>query len=184
MAFVPRTNDDGMRDNPKWYSENPFYQAGFGLPNCTCYAWGRFWEVSDPANQGINKPTNLPTGDGGTWWERAVDSGYYETGQTPQLGAVICFYDDREGHAGHVAIVEAIEPRSGLITCSNSEYQGRYFFMSYIAPIDGKYDWGTHYKFQGFIYNPQVTPPTPVQAKKKKGFPWALYTNKIRERRS
>ena len=45
MAFTPRLNDNGILNNPKWYSDNPFYQSGYGMPNCTCYAWGRFWEV-------------------------------------------------------------------------------------------------------------------------------------------
>lgn len=57
----------------------------FGLPNCTCYAWGRFWEIGDPNSTKIHKPTQLPTGDGYVWWERAVASGYYQTGQTPKL---------------------------------------------------------------------------------------------------
>lgn len=94
MAFVPRLNDNGILNNPKWYSENPFYQSGYGMPNCTCYAWGRFWEISDPSNEGINKPINLPTGNGGQWWSSAVSSGYYETGQEPKLGAVACFSDN------------------------------------------------------------------------------------------
>lgn len=55
---------------------------------------GRFWEIGDPLSNGEHKPVNLPTGDGGVWWPRAVASGYYQTGQTPQLGAVICFSDD------------------------------------------------------------------------------------------
>lgn len=48
MAFTPRLNDNGILNNFHWYSENPFYQAGYGMPNCTCYAWGRFWEIGDP----------------------------------------------------------------------------------------------------------------------------------------
>lgn len=97
MSFTPRLNDNGIMNNPKWYSENPFYQAGYGMPNCTCYSWGRFWEIGDINNTGENKPTQLPTGDGGVWWERAVASGYYQTGQAPELGAVICFEDANGG---------------------------------------------------------------------------------------
>lgn len=98
MSFAPRLNDNGIMNNPKWYSENPFYIAGYGLPNCTCYAWGRFWEESNinPSDMS-NKPTQLPTGDGGVWWPRAVASGYYQTGQVPELGAVICFEDANGG---------------------------------------------------------------------------------------
>ena len=40
VAFVPRLTRDGMQGNPYWYSRNPFYLAGYGLPNCTCYAFG------------------------------------------------------------------------------------------------------------------------------------------------
>ena len=85
MSYTPRLNDNGIRNNYHWYSDNPFYQAGFGMPNCTCYAWGRFWEIGDPNNDKSNKPTHLPTGNGADWWGSAVSSGYYETGQTPKL---------------------------------------------------------------------------------------------------
>lgn len=34
-AYVPRLTDQGVRGNPYWYSRNPFYLAGYGLPNCT-----------------------------------------------------------------------------------------------------------------------------------------------------
>lgn len=101
-----------------------------------------------------NKPTELPLGDGGVWWPRAVASGYYETGQTPRLGAVICF--EKTGASGHVAIVEEINETTGEITCSNSEYEGRYFFITHITPVNGRYNWGS-YVFQGFIYNPFVS---------------------------
>lgn len=39
MAYVPRLNSDDIQGNFHWYSENPFYQSGYGMPNCTCYAW-------------------------------------------------------------------------------------------------------------------------------------------------
>ena len=45
--YIPRLTADGIRGNPYWYSRNPFYNAGYGMPNCTAYAWGRFWENSD-----------------------------------------------------------------------------------------------------------------------------------------
>ena len=85
MAYIPRLNDNGILNNFHWYAQNPFYQAGYGMPNCTCYSYGRVWEYSDPNNNGNNKPVNLPLGDGGVWWDRAVASGYYQTGQSPSL---------------------------------------------------------------------------------------------------
>lgn len=38
-GFTPRLNELGIRGNFHWYSENPFYIAGYGMPNCTCYSW-------------------------------------------------------------------------------------------------------------------------------------------------
>ena len=108
MAYVPRLNSDGMLNNPKWYSQNPFYTNGYGLPNCTCYAWGRFWEISDPTNQGINTPA-LSHGDGDQWWGYTQDG--YERGQTPKLGATICFSESHGYGTGHVATVEEINTR-------------------------------------------------------------------------
>lgn len=183
MAFIPRLNSSGMLNNPKWYSENVFYNAGYGLPNCTCYAWGRFWEESNDDWSSMNrKPTNLPTGDGGQWWQQNLDSGAYESGQIPKLGAVICF-SDNYGGAGHVAIVEQIDP-NGNLTTSNSAYGGTYFWTDTVVNVGGTYNW-SHYTCQGFIYNPYTdspVPPTPTEHKKRK-FPWVIFTRPIRNRR-
>ena len=41
--YEPRLTKSGMLNSIYWYSDtNPFYPTGYGLPNCTCYAWGRF----------------------------------------------------------------------------------------------------------------------------------------------
>lgn len=85
MAYVPRLDDSGIVNNFHWYSDNPFYISGYGMPNCTCYAWGRFWEIGDPYSTGEHKPTQLPLSDGGQWWTDAISSGYYEAGQIPKL---------------------------------------------------------------------------------------------------
>lgn len=165
VEFTPRLTAEGIEGSFYWYSENPFYQAGYGLPNCTCYAWGRFWEISDTTKNGSNKPT-LPTGDAGTW----IDSvSGYQTGQTPQLGAVIVWKKD--GGAGHVAIVEEIKENGDIVT-SNSAWNSTFFYTQNVSKSNG-YNL-TGYEFQGFIYNPYVyiepTPtPTPeAQSKKKK----------------
>lgn len=181
MSFSPRLTDTGILNNYHWYSDNPFYQAGYGMPNCTCYAWGRFWEIGDPNNDKSNKPTQLPTGDGGVWFPRAVASGYYQTGQTPQLGSVICF-SDNNGGSGHVAIVEQIN-QDGSIVTSNSAWRSTFFWTSTITPINGNYNW-SHYTCQGFIYNPYVdttpVPPTPVPVEKKKKYKTPLiFTKRI-----
>ena len=159
-AFVQRTTAPD-ESNSFYYASNPFYQSGYGLPNCTCYAWGRFWEISDPHRTGVNKPT-LPTGDAGTWIDNAPD---YHTGQTPLLGAVICW--DKPGGAGHVAIVEEILSNGDIVT-SNSAWNSTFFYTKTIYKADG-YNFGS-YVFQGFIYNPFVglSPATSTTRKRNK----------------
>lgn len=171
-SFVPRTDDTGINGDPHYYSRNPFYLAGYGMPNCTCYAWGRFWEIADPNNQYINRPT-LSTGNGGQWWGYTSDG--YERGSTPRLGAVICF--DNSGEAGHVAIVEEIKPNGDVVT-SNSAWQSTYFYMKTYKASDG-YNFGS-YQFQGFIYNPYAhqPQPQPTPTKKKTGFNFVLFDKK------
>ena len=110
-----------------------------------------------------------------------IRCGYYETGQFPKLGAIICF-SDNEGGAGHVAIVEQIDD-DGTIHCSNSAYNSTFFWISTITPINQKYDY-SHFTFQGFIYNPfSNTPITPIPIKKKSTFNWLLYIKKLRKRK-
>ena len=178
MVFTPRTNSMGMYGNPKWYSQNPFYPK-YGLPNCTCYAWGRWWEINDPTGLGINRPTLNLAGNAKNWWGNNI--GQFEHGQTPQLGAIICFTPVGIGAStanGHVAVVEEIR-NNGVIVTSNSYWKGSYFALETLTPdANGKYH---HYAYisQGFLYNPYIdkTPePTPEEkaAKKRDEFPWAI----------
>ena len=174
MAYTPRLNSDGILNNPKWYSQNPFWQNNYGLPNCTCYAWGRFWEISDPQSLGINRPT-LSLGNAKEWWDYTQDG--YERGQEPKLGATICFAPIPDSsRVGHVATVEEIY--SDHIVTSNSDYGGRYFYTETLYPdANGKYHHDV-YTSQGFIYNPWAEQPEPEEEpKKKKKFPWPVAWN-------
>lgn len=169
--YIPRLTKDGMLNSVYWYTNtNPFYPAGYGLPNCTCYAWGRFWETYG------NIP-HLPTSDGGSWWRDVTG---YEIGSVPQLGAVLCL--ERPGYAGHVAIVEQILT-DGSIKTSNSGYSrdpGGYDDPNYFwVDVNQKsLNYMTEsqvargYKFQGFIYNPDSSSPTPIKKKKHR---WKFY---------
>lgn len=182
-SFEPRLTDDGIEGEYYWYEGNPFHLAGYSMPNCTTYAWGRFWEISDLADgekDYSNKPT-LPTGDAGEWFDEVED---YETGDIPKLGAVICWSDDGGG-AGHVAIVEEIDD-DGNITVSQSGWgSSKLFWLSTIYKDDG-YSY-TGKTFQGFIYNPDVEgepeepdPPPPQPKKRKKGFNFILFNRRRR----
>ena len=132
-------------------------------------------EISDPNSQGINTPT-LSLGNAKEWWGYNINHNYYDYGQTPQLGATICFAppDIYPNRVGHVATVEEIY--SDHIVTSNSDWGGRYFYLETLYPdANGKYHHDV-YTSQGFIYNPwadQPTPPTPSDVKKDE-FPWPV----------
>lgn len=173
MAFTPRTNTDGMAGSRYWYSNtNPYVAAGVGLPNCTCYAWGRFWEINNQCGH-----DETPLGMIGNAVDWYGNSAAYQHGPTPKVGAVICFAGGTFG-TGHVGVVEEVQ-QDGTIVTSNSDYAGTYFYLSTIHP---PYN-GGGLNFQGFIYNPyadEPTPPTPTSMKRKR-FPWVLYARKNRQ---
>lgn len=152
--FVPRLNDNGMKNNPFWYKNNPFYQAGYGLPNCTCYVWGRWWEIT-----GI-RPDKLSVGNGRDFYPEGAASGIPH-GQTPQLGAIACW---EYVPGGHVAVVEQINS-DGSIIISESGWGSWYFKTETLYPPDYTPSWvKTIYGgyLQGFLYlDTQPTPPDP-----------------------
>lgn len=164
-VFVPRLNSDGMEGNPYWYDYNPFYLAGYGLPNCTAYCWGRWYEIQGAYPE-------LPLGDANTWWNDAINMGK-KTGQTPQLGAIIVTW---YSNGGHVAVVEQINSDGSIVT-SNSGYGSSYFWTETLYPSNGYLaPWCPSEAYvQGFIYldfspvGPGPAPDRPSYAKVKKG---------------
>lgn len=123
--------------NNKWYtSQNPYHVCGYGLPNCTCYVWGRIAEL-------LGAKHKLSTNDGKDFWSH---NDGYRRGKVPRVGAVACWKGGADC-CGHVAIVERIE-KNGAITVSESAYNGVRFRVRKI-PKPFKL---VGYDFQGFIY--------------------------------
>lgn len=139
--YPPRlTSPDA--DNAYYYSqENPFYAAGYGMPNCTCYAWGRAYEING------ERPELSPY-DACTWYDYNAQNRIYDYGDVPEQGAIACWaYAD--GGPGHVAVVEQVDNDTVLL--SNSAYSGAAFYMDTVPaddPSAGRDNW----IFQGYIY--------------------------------
>ena len=162
-SFVPRLTAEGIYQNPYYYGENPFPK----MPNCTCYAWGRFYEI-------LGERPKLPLGNAKDWFQQTVTSGVYKTGNAPALGAVLCYGSDTGD--GHVAIVEQLL-NDGRFVISQSGYTRpiyeyppdtpNYFWTSK-ASVSGAPS-SPNYYFQGFIYNPKFPPPF------EKIPPWLLF---------
>lgn len=123
-------------------SKNIYYNSGYGMPNCTCYAFGRVYEI-------LGKEPNLCHYDASEWYDYNKEHGYYKYGQTPKIGAVACW---SYGESGHVAVVEAIV--GDKIIMSQSAYGYLNFYLSvedYSNP--GEDNWN----FQGYIYPGEFT---------------------------
>lgn len=140
--FVPRLDSSGMEGSVYYYGGNPFYNAGYGLPNCTCYAWGRWYEL-------LGYQPSLSTGNADTFVDRNT---VYEVGSTPKLGAILCwkYTGSMSGEGGHVAVVEQINDDGSIVT-SNSAWGGSYFYTQTLYP---PYEWASYTSLQGFIYPP------------------------------
>lgn len=116
------------------------------LPNCVGYAWGRWREI-------LGKKHNLSLSNAENWWGNTSDG--YKRGQTPKVGAVMCWRKGKAGvasdGAGHVAVVEKVNA-DGSVTYSNSNYKGTRF---YTRTLKAPYRLSSAYTFQGFIYLPK-----------------------------
>lgn len=153
------------------------------LPNCTGYVHGRWMELA-----GSNSDTlGLAFTNANYYWTYSDQS--LARGSEPQLGACVC-YANRDGGAGHVAIVEEIASDGSYIITSESNWGAERFVLR-TRRRDNDWSWYTNPQtvFQGFIYHPNISPtppeppdppepPTPVlpTIKKKTSLWWKYLT--------
>ncbi len=130
------------KSNKYYYSnKNIFYKTGWGMPNCTCYAYGRAYEI-------LGAQPNLCIYSAYLWYDYNKDNGIYAYGQKPKLGAIACWVY-KDGVSGHVAVVEKIT--KDKIYYSNSAWGGEEFYVD-SSPIDDPSSGWDKWVFQGFIY--------------------------------
>lgn len=139
-SFTPRLEEPSLSNEYYYSNKNIFYKFGYGMPNCTAYAFGRAYEI-------LGEEPNLCHFDAYKWYD--YNDGY-SRGQTPKVGAIACWKYYRYGEwSGHVAVVEKVE--NGTVTMSNSAWGWQNFYLTYADvndPAMGESDW----EFQGFIY--------------------------------
>ncbi len=176
MAEFVRRTEAPATDNAYYYDDNPFHASGYGLPNCTAYAWGRFWECQ--GSEGSRPRLSLNNAE--DWYGYTSDG--YERGQSPRVGAVICWRKGQAGNnadgAGHVEIVEAVN-EDGTIVTTGSAYNG-YLFRTKTRNPTSNWD-GGDYIFQGFIYNPVTFDGSggTIDTSTNSGFIWVYFLEKI-----
>jgi surface antigen len=139
-GFTPRTTQPPSSDRRYFSNDNPFHRAGFGMPNCTTYAWGRAHEI-------LGRAPTLNTGNARFWFSN--NGGFpnandrYPRGQSPRLGAIAVW---NNGTAGHVAVVERVYA-NGNVDISESSWGGTMFrYRQNVNPRT------VYSSFLGFIY--------------------------------
>lgn len=116
------------------------------LPNCSGWVVSRFNEIG---GYGYCK-----------WLGNAY--GYYmitlaklqglQIGTTPKLGAVLCF----SGGNGHVAVVEKVISATEIVTSESGWNTQKIFWTQTRHKGTGNWGQSSSYKFQGFVYHPDV----------------------------
>lgn len=141
MTFIPRTTAPSKGDLIYYSNKNIFQKCGYGMPNCTAYAHGRYYELT-----GVWLPCRK---NAECWIDEAREKGYIIF-DTPRLGAIACW---KSSNSGHVAVVEEIKPNGDIVT-SNSAWKGTEFYTQKLSYNKG-YSWkgksGKQYELQGFI---------------------------------
>lgn len=140
-SFKARLTEPNSSNEYYFSDKNVFYKYGYGMPNCTAYAYGRAYEI-------LGKTPNLCPHNAGEWYTYNINNGYYSYGKTPKLGAV-AVWDNYDSNTGHVAVVEKIEGTT--LTLSESAWGGSMFFTSKVQSTDSNLGY-SRMRFLGFIY--------------------------------
>lgn len=153
-SYIYWTRTSGNGYNP--FPAPTAYQhtTNSALPNCTAWAWGRFYEI-------LGSKPNLSTKNAEQWYLNTSDG--YERGDIPKLGAVLCWQagattnvNGTDG-AGHVAIVEQINDDGSIITSESGWNDSDIWWTTKRTNSNGNWGASSTYKFQGFIYNPAMS---------------------------
>lgn len=140
-GYTPRLTAPSKSNGYYYSNKNIFYSIGYGMPNCTAYAWGRAYEL-------LGTAPKLSVDSAHYWWNYNKSNNYYPSGQTPKPGAIACWNNP---YGGHVAVVEKITDTT--VTLSHSEWAGRTFYLTEFSVGDkngGVYSSG--WSFYGYIY--------------------------------
>lgn len=145
------------RDDPYYTTYSPFYVSGVGLPNCTCYSWGRIAELKQVTSyQDAIDRVHLCRGNARKWWDHTDDG--YQRGQDPAPGAVAVFEgiatNSAGEHYGHVMVVEQVNGDEVTLSGSDADVDGsggRYFYVDKMS-MDELREPTYHGGLLGFIY--------------------------------
>ncbi len=113
-AFDQRTSPPDF--SSYYYDKGKNGYGGLAMPNCTTYAFGRVYEIT-------NERPNVSEGNANTFFAYNNNNNVYPSSTNanePCIGAIVCY----DGLYGHVQVVESIGNDSGgqYIIVSESNY--------------------------------------------------------------
>ena len=142
--------------NTQYHVRNRAYQSGPFPPEynvmepfqCTWYAQGRATQYLKSINSKYSAyPVNGAYGNGGQWYQKNVDNGWFNYGQSPKPHSIISW--TQAGKAGHVAYVEGVGNDGIYISHAGG---GKSWFGVTKIPLDGSIWSGSGYVLNGYIY--------------------------------
>ena len=126
---------------------------GYTLPNCVALVHAEWLKILSDAlgeKKALEYESMMCRNNASVYYGYISDG--FNRGQTPKLGAIACWKGGSSG-AGHVAMVTDIDGLNWSGVASN--YSGSAFYRcSYTYNATKKYNLGSAYTFQGFIYPP------------------------------
>lgn len=158
--MIERRNGENLGD--WYYKANPYFQRGYGLPNCTAYAWGRLSEI-------CNASVTFYGGNAIMWANRPemvkLDS--------PKQGSCIIYsggiIDSRGRFCGHIGVVEHLYS-DGSIDVSMSSYGGYTWRLYRLRPQDNYHVPDTYgLSFYGFYMYTGVQSKLDEEARIREG---------------
>lgn len=167
-TFTPRLTAPSKSNEYYYSNKNIFYKFGYGMPNCTAYAYGRAYEI-------LGEKPNLCIYGAEDWFDYNKNGKYYSYGKTPKVGAIACWYYD--GGSGHVAVVEKVE--NGVITFSNSAYGGQNFYLTTAKTTDPNAGGSSWWNFQGYIYIGEFDSKDNVRPPQTTDYKTGLYKTEV-----
>lgn len=128
---------------------NPMASDANVLANCVGYASGRFNEIINNA-RGTQKCTYTTLNCNAVGFKERAEAAGLKTGNTPRVGAIMCWGNNS---AGHVGIVERVNT-DGSIYTSESGYGSSFFWNATRTNRNGRWGLNGSYYFRCFIYLP------------------------------
>lgn len=154
--YLVRRSSNGIRGNKYWYNHsfNRGANTKFGLPNCICFAVGKFYEVYQGQEPMQMFKGRLKGGFPDAY--ECLDDWLWEIGTTLKVGSFAIFSNAKNnyGHIGFIQDVESLGNGWYNILLEESHYQKIFWQRRWYKVKLNQYVSGLGLYFRGVCYHP------------------------------